>query len=98
LQNKTIERVERRSPAAGELAEGAAFGRAGIDVFQMAEIRRIVQVTEGRQAVSLGLAAALRCAPWNGSGGNGANAENQNVAPRKSTRADVAHSVLARHF
>ena len=60
LEDEAVERIERRGAAAGELAEGAALRRGGIDVFQMLEIGRIAEIAERGQAVVLGLAGGLR--------------------------------------
>ena len=55
LEDKSVERIEGRGAAAGELAEGAALRGVGIDVFQMLEIGRIGEIAERGQAVVRGL-------------------------------------------
>ena len=84
LEDEAVERVEGRGAAAGELAEGAALRRCGIDVFQMLEVGRIAEIAEGGQAVMLGLAGGQR-RPRDAVvlDGDCAGAQDQNVTSRK---------------
>ena len=52
LEDERIEAVERQPPAAADVAEPAALGRVRIDVVEMREARRVLELAERRDAVA----------------------------------------------
>ena len=53
LQDEGVEAVERQRRAGAHLRDAPALRRVRIDVVEMLEVRRILQVAEGRDAVPL---------------------------------------------
>jgi hypothetical protein len=89
LENETVEGIERQQTLIedsrwGDLRKQTTFRRVWVDVIEMLEVRWIFEITECRDAVTLG---AFRClANPSEYRGKRRNADGERVTPSKPTR------------